>query len=173
LEVFDFAEQGMVTGSRDVTTVATQALYLLNDEFVRRQALNLAERVLAGPGDDNQKLEQAYLLSLGRTPTSDERLRAKQYLTEFAADTENLLAKSLTAPEASPNPAPKAAPKRPRMRPMTRPTSIRTNSIRGRSSPAKAPSWQRTPAPPPGRALRRLSSDRPSSCMYSEEVGGG
>ena len=46
LEVFDFAEQGMVTGSRDTTTVATQALYLLNDPFVRRQSLDLAERLL-------------------------------------------------------------------------------------------------------------------------------
>ncbi|HEY1067989.1 MAG TPA: DUF1549 and DUF1553 domain-containing protein, partial [Pirellulales bacterium] len=35
LAVFDFAEQGMVTGSRDVTTVAPQALYMLNDPFVR------------------------------------------------------------------------------------------------------------------------------------------
>ena len=35
LEVFDFAEQGMVTGSRDTTTVAPQALYLLNDPFVQ------------------------------------------------------------------------------------------------------------------------------------------
>ena len=31
----------MVTGSRDSTTVATQALYLLNDPFVRDQALAL------------------------------------------------------------------------------------------------------------------------------------
>ena len=47
LEVFDFAEQGMVTGRRDTTTVATQALYLLNDPFVRRQSLDLAERLLS------------------------------------------------------------------------------------------------------------------------------
>ena len=42
----------MVTGRRDTTTVATQALYLLNDPFVRRQSLDLAERLLGrgGPG---------------------------------------------------------------------------------------------------------------------------
>ena len=39
----------MVTGSRDTTTVATQALYLLNDPFVRRQSLALAERLLRTP----------------------------------------------------------------------------------------------------------------------------
>ena len=36
----------MVTGRRDTTTVATQALYLLNDPFVREQSLALAERLL-------------------------------------------------------------------------------------------------------------------------------
>src|SRR5262249_9547851 len=46
LEVFDFAAQGMVTGRRDTTTVAPQALYLLNDPFVRTQALVLAQRLL-------------------------------------------------------------------------------------------------------------------------------
>ena len=34
-----FRRAGMVTGSRDTTTVAAQALYLLNDPFVRRQSL--------------------------------------------------------------------------------------------------------------------------------------
>src|SRR3712207_7398450 len=46
LAVFDFAEQGMVAGSRETTTVAPQALYLLNDPFVRRRALAPAERAL-------------------------------------------------------------------------------------------------------------------------------
>ena len=91
LEVFDFAEQGMVTGSRDVTTVATQALYLLNDQFVRRQSLTFAERLLSSPGQEGERIDQAYLLALGREPTSDERLRAEQYLTEFAAEAETLL----------------------------------------------------------------------------------
>jgi len=35
----------MVTGSRDVTTVSPQALYLLNDPFVREQSKALAERL--------------------------------------------------------------------------------------------------------------------------------
>ena len=41
---FDPAEQGMVTGARDTTTVASQALFLLNDPFIRRQSRGLAER---------------------------------------------------------------------------------------------------------------------------------
>jgi cytochrome c553 len=87
LEVFDFAEQGMVTGRRDTTTVATQALYLLNDPFVRRQSLNLAERVLDQPGrDDASKVDLAYRLTLGRSATPTEIERVQAYVAEFEAE---------------------------------------------------------------------------------------
>jgi cytochrome c553 len=87
LEVFDFAEQGMVTGQRDTTTVATQALYLLNDPFVRRQSLNLAERVLAAnEPDDNARVDLAYRLAVGRSATPTEIERTRGFLAEFEAD---------------------------------------------------------------------------------------
>jgi hypothetical protein len=94
LEVFDFAEQGMVTGQRDATTVATQALYLLNDPFVRRQSLNLAQRVLAQPKmDDAGKIDLAYQLTLGRAATSEEVERATKFIAAFeAADRQTLAA---------------------------------------------------------------------------------
>jgi len=48
LEAFDPVTQSLVTGQREVTTVPTQALYLLNSTFVRQQSLALAERALSG-----------------------------------------------------------------------------------------------------------------------------
>ena len=64
LEVFDFAEQGMVTGSRDATTVAPQALYMLNDPFVRRQSLALATHLLKRTDlDDAGRITFAYRLA--------------------------------------------------------------------------------------------------------------
>ncbi|MES2789574.1 MAG: PSD1 and planctomycete cytochrome C domain-containing protein [Planctomycetota bacterium] len=93
LEVFDFAEQGMVTGSRDTTTVATQALYLLNDPFVRRNALDLAERVLQQSDlDDNTRVTLAYRLTVGRVPTTEEVARAKSYLADYEAASQESLA---------------------------------------------------------------------------------
>ena len=84
LEAFDFAEQGMVTGTRDTTTVATQALYLLNDPFVRRQSLTLAEKLLERTDlDDSTRINLAYRLTLGRTATPNEINRAVSYLTDF------------------------------------------------------------------------------------------
>ena len=65
LAVFDFAEQGMVTGHRDTTTVAPQSLYLLNDLFVLRQALALAERLVARTDlNDATRVDWAYRLTL-------------------------------------------------------------------------------------------------------------
>ena len=67
LEVFDFAEQGLVTGSRDSTTVAPQALYLLNDPFVRQQARALADKLqMAAGSDEMASFQSAYRLALGR-----------------------------------------------------------------------------------------------------------
>ena len=86
LEVFDFAEQGMVTGSRDTTTVPTQALYLLNDPFVQKQALALAKRVLGSADlDDRGRVHLAYRLLLTRSATAKECERAQHYLAEYEA----------------------------------------------------------------------------------------
>jgi hypothetical protein len=84
LEVFDFAEQGTVTGSRDTTTVATQALYLLNDPFVRQQAQSLAARVLARKDlDDAARIGMIYRLALSRPATAKEIERATSYITDY------------------------------------------------------------------------------------------
>ena len=86
LQVFDFSEPGMVTGRRDVTTVATQALYALNDPFVRRQSLAFAKRVLARSDlDDTSRITLAYQLSVGRTPTPTEIERVHRFLESCEA----------------------------------------------------------------------------------------
>jgi hypothetical protein len=86
LEVFDFAEQGLVTGRRDATTVAPQALYLLNNPFVHQQAVALAGRLLGEAGrDDAGRIDRAYRLMLGRPATPKEVERARDFLAEYEA----------------------------------------------------------------------------------------
>lgn len=102
LEVFDFAEQGMVTGSRDSTTVPTQALYLLNDPFVRKQSLALAERLLQqADANDYDRVNRAYQLAFGRTATPQEIDRANSYLADFEAASGELIVE--TADASSPD----------------------------------------------------------------------
>ncbi len=100
LEVFDFAEQGMVTGSRDATTVAPQALYMLNDPFVLRQSRALAARLLARPNDDDTaRITLAYRLALARPATPREIDRARAYIADYES-----AARSLPPPNPA-NPA--------------------------------------------------------------------
>ena len=106
LDVFDFATQGMVTGSRDTTTVATQALYLLNDPFVRRQSLAFADRLLKpADRDDAARVDLAYQWAMSRSATTAEIARAANYLTEYAAT-----AREVQSPKLAP--AGRKAPKR-------------------------------------------------------------
>ena len=55
-ETFDFPEASETHGARDVTTVATQALFFMNSPFVRRQASAASERLLASTADDRARV---------------------------------------------------------------------------------------------------------------------
>lgn len=86
LEVFDFAQQATVTGSRDVTTVAPQALYSLNDPFIAGQSHALATRLLTDTKlDDPQRITAAYRAVLGRPATEQDRARVKSFLADYEA----------------------------------------------------------------------------------------
>jgi hypothetical protein len=91
LAVFDPAEQGMVSGQRDATTVAPQALYLLNDPFVRQQAVALATRVCRSKSDNAERIALAYEAVLGRPATTAEVARAENYLADYTALAAELL----------------------------------------------------------------------------------
>jgi hypothetical protein len=81
-EVFDFAPSSMVTGRRNVSTVPTQALFLLNHPFVREQAEAAAKRLSDDSrGNDAPAIDRAYRLTLGRLPTEDERTVARRHIS--------------------------------------------------------------------------------------------
>ena len=72
-EVFDAANPNAVVGRRPVSTVAPQALYLLNSPFVMEQASAAATRLLAEPlGDPAAGVDRAFRQTLGRGPTARE-----------------------------------------------------------------------------------------------------
>jgi hypothetical protein len=80
LRVFDFAEPSILVGDRQVTTVPTQALFMMNSEFVMQRARNLA-RELVQPGQEIEKqIATAYWKVLTRGPAQGEIKRARDYL---------------------------------------------------------------------------------------------
>ena len=87
-EVFDFADPSMVVGRRDVSTVAPQALYLMNNPFVMEQSRDSARRLLdaSGPIGDRERLDLAYRRVLGRPPEPAERRIALEAIDAIAAE---------------------------------------------------------------------------------------
>src|SRR5439155_4082825 len=72
-QVFDQPEQNVTAGARNVSTVPTQALTLLNDAFVLRQAQMFADRVKQEAGDDPaRQIDLAYRIALTRPPSQTE-----------------------------------------------------------------------------------------------------
>ena len=80
-EVFDFANPSMVTGRRNVSTVAPQALFMMNHPFVRAQAKLTAERLLSeSQAEEANHIDHAYLQILGRNATTAEISLSQKFL---------------------------------------------------------------------------------------------
>jgi hypothetical protein len=78
---FDFAEPDQVNGLRDVTTVAPQALFMLNNPFVIQAAERAAKRILEQDlQTDEVRIRFAYAYTLSRYPTKAETERALAFL---------------------------------------------------------------------------------------------
>jgi hypothetical protein len=83
LEIFDYTTTTVPVGERAVTTVAPQALMLLNDSFLQRQGEQLAERLRREAGQDPAaQVTRAFALALQRAPTERERQTALAMLAE-------------------------------------------------------------------------------------------
>lgn len=79
-EVFDFPDPNMVKGARSSSTVAPQALFLMNNSFIIDQAKNAAKNSLTAAMNDETRIQHAYRLTLGRQPTEREQHLASTYL---------------------------------------------------------------------------------------------
>ena len=84
LGIFDFAEPSTVTGRRSVTTVATQALYLMNSSFVVERSRHSARRLRdSGAKTTDEMTDAAYRIALGRPATDIERERIRAYVGDY------------------------------------------------------------------------------------------
>ena len=80
-ETFDLPDQNVTCNRRNVSTVPTQALTLMNNEWVLRQAGLFAARVeKEARGSAQARVRRAYALALGREPEPREMDLALQFL---------------------------------------------------------------------------------------------
>jgi hypothetical protein len=83
LSLFNGPDASATTATRDGSTVALQALYLLNNPFVHDQSRRFASRILADEPDPSARLGAAYLGAFGRRPTEAERRKAVDFLSRY------------------------------------------------------------------------------------------
>jgi len=84
--IFEAYDQPNLVNScdrRNRSTIAPQALFLMNDSFVILQAKRFAERLRKDAGDNvREQIDRAYRLALGRAPAESERTAAMAYLKD-------------------------------------------------------------------------------------------
>jgi hypothetical protein len=88
-DTFDHPDMNATSGARNVSTVPTQALTLLNNPFVLSQAARLADRVSSEASDLRAQIDLAYRITVARPPTEQEvgiatDVVQKQSLAAFA-----------------------------------------------------------------------------------------
>ena len=86
-ELFDFPDPGSVNGNRSDTTIAPQALYLMNSPLVLRTTATVAKQLLAEKKLNNaQRVERLYAKVYNRKPTAKESKRTVAFVNEFCEE---------------------------------------------------------------------------------------
>ncbi len=85
-QLFDYSDAGVANGNRTTSTVAPQALFMMNSDFVIEVTSTLAERLLDRRTEsDTERVEVLYEIGYGRLPTPAEQTRAESFLRRAEA----------------------------------------------------------------------------------------
>ncbi len=106
LGLFDGADGNVSVGHRELTTVPTQALFLMNNPFVHERAESLARRflatmLLATPRPTNERTDEGvegrieerigelFVVALGRPATEGETAEAREFVAAYRSSLAN------------------------------------------------------------------------------------
>jgi hypothetical protein len=90
LAIFDGADTNHSTERRTSSNVPLQALYLLNNEFVKQQAEGLARNLIARSTEDGKRIELVFTLAWNRPPQPAELEKGLAYLHRYQEELANL-----------------------------------------------------------------------------------
>lgn len=86
LNLFDFGDATAMAGKRQLTNIATQALFWMNSEFVTERSANLTKDLLKRKDvSDGDRLRSAYLRILNRPAAEEEVAQGLSYVALFTA----------------------------------------------------------------------------------------
>ena len=84
--LFDYTDASVPNGNRNTSTVASQALYLMNSEFVLKTSNDLAARLRGRSSETAEaRIQHLYELCYGRPATENEVARAQAFLKQIEA----------------------------------------------------------------------------------------
>lgn len=82
-QLLDFPDPAVPTGDRNTSTVAPQALLMMNSDFVMQAAEKLADRALEQPGSSADHIAMAIRSVYGREANGDEIAAHEQFLSRL------------------------------------------------------------------------------------------
>ncbi|MCA9148770.1 MAG: PSD1 domain-containing protein [Planctomycetales bacterium] len=92
-QLFDYADESVMTSDRASTTVAPQALFLMNSELAAQAARQFSERIQREADTTEARIRLAYEIAFGREATWKELQQATDYV-EQAAHTDSTSVRS-------------------------------------------------------------------------------
>ena len=85
-QAFDFADPSVLAGKRASTTVAPQALFMMNGDLIMRESQRMAEHLLARQGgDDAARVRDVYIRVFGREPAREEINQCIDFVQRYQA----------------------------------------------------------------------------------------
>jgi hypothetical protein len=81
MKAFDFSDPAVPDGNRRTSTVASQALFLMNSQFMHQSSDAFAKKIMAVPA--NERASWAIQHVLGRKATSEEKQRAQSFVGDY------------------------------------------------------------------------------------------
>jgi hypothetical protein len=83
LGIFDGADTNVSTDKRTRSIIPQQALYLMNNPFVRDQARGFAQRLMGASESIQQRIEQAHRLAWGRSARAPEIEKGRRHIETY------------------------------------------------------------------------------------------
>ena len=97
LAIFDAANPDLVSGKRSQTTVPTQALYLLNSDFLHDQSAALGKMATESAKGPAEEVNWIYQTLLGRAPIPAESESAQGLLVDLSGGSEDSTERAIAA----------------------------------------------------------------------------
>jgi cytochrome c553 len=84
-QAFDFADPSVAIGKRDSTTVAPQALFMMNSQIASNQSRTLSDLLSQSDSDETARIRLLYERAYSRPPTDSEISRSLAFLERYTS----------------------------------------------------------------------------------------